>query len=71
MLGIRKIAVILILIGIILPVIVSLFCSGYSQTEDLFTNVQQMHLVLFILKGTERVPFFNKTLSDDVGLMKY
>lgn len=66
MLGVKKIAVILILLGVSLPLILSLFCSGYTQSRDLMSNVQHMHLVL--KKQTE--PVFEKTLFDDAGIFK-
>jgi hypothetical protein len=66
MLAIRKIAVILILIGFSIPIISALFCSDYSQSADLMVNVQRMNLVL--KKKTE--PIFKETLLDDAGIFK-
>ncbi len=67
MIGIRKIAIILIFIGISLPIISSLFCSGYSQGADFFANVQKMYLVL----KNKTEPLFEEALLDDLGLLKY
>lgn len=66
MIDIRKIAIILILIGISLPIISSLFCSGYSQGADFFTNVQKMYLIL----KNKKEPLFEEAMFDDLGIFK-
>jgi hypothetical protein len=66
MIGIRKIAIIFILIGISLPIISSLFCSGYSQGADFFVNVQKMYLII----KNKKEPLFKEAMLDNLGIFK-